>query len=197
LPNLAYIGGGGELAYWMELKKMFEHYKVPYPLLVLRNSFLLVESNTVKRIEKLPFDVTDFFKSKQQLLETLLLSSGTKSYEFSKELQQLDEFYDSVASKAETSDSTLKLHVAALKKQALNKLEGLAKKVKRKEKQRLELENKWIDEIRNELFPGGSLQERHESVLYYYAKYGNELLDLLYEHSLSLQNKFTCLQMKD
>lgn len=134
LPNLAYIGGGGELAYWMELKKMFEHYKVPYPLLVLRNSFLLVESNTVKRIEKLPFDITVFFKSKQQLLETLLLSSASKTYEFSNELKQLNEFYDAVASKVEASDTTLKIHVSALKKQALNKLEGLAKKVKRKEK---------------------------------------------------------------
>src|SRR4030095_581379 len=33
LPNIAFIGGGGELAYWLQLKGLFDHYKVPYPVL--------------------------------------------------------------------------------------------------------------------------------------------------------------------
>jgi uncharacterized protein YllA (UPF0747 family) len=36
LPNLAFIGGGGETAYWLQLKDLFDHYKVPFPMLVLR-----------------------------------------------------------------------------------------------------------------------------------------------------------------
>jgi uncharacterized protein YllA (UPF0747 family) len=39
LPNLAFIGGGGETAYWLQLKDLFKYYKVPFPMLVLRNSF--------------------------------------------------------------------------------------------------------------------------------------------------------------
>lgn len=45
LPNIAFIGGGGELAYWLELKDLFKYYNVPFPVLLLRNSFLLVEKN--------------------------------------------------------------------------------------------------------------------------------------------------------
>src|SRR5262249_10800100 len=41
LPNVAFIGGGGELAYWLQYGELFAHYKVPFPVLVLRNSFLL------------------------------------------------------------------------------------------------------------------------------------------------------------
>ena len=32
LPNLGYIGGGGELAYWFQLKSFFESQKIPFPL---------------------------------------------------------------------------------------------------------------------------------------------------------------------
>ncbi|MDE3253540.1 MAG: bacillithiol biosynthesis cysteine-adding enzyme BshC, partial [Bacteroidota bacterium] len=42
LPNIAFIGGGGELAYWLELKNVFAAVGIPYPVLMLRNSFLLV-----------------------------------------------------------------------------------------------------------------------------------------------------------
>ena len=61
LPNVAFIGGGGELAYWLELRDLFTHYKVPYPVLVLRNSFLLVGRKWVDKIVRLGLSVTDFF----------------------------------------------------------------------------------------------------------------------------------------
>jgi len=44
LPDIAFIGGGGELAYWLELKSLFDHYQVPFPMLVLRNSFVILEA---------------------------------------------------------------------------------------------------------------------------------------------------------
>src|SRR5690606_24662388 len=37
LPNLAYIGGSGEIAYWLQLKDYFESRKVLFPLLIVRN----------------------------------------------------------------------------------------------------------------------------------------------------------------
>jgi len=49
LPNLCYIGGGGELAYWLELKKVFEVHNTPFPMLLLRNSVLLATENKIKK----------------------------------------------------------------------------------------------------------------------------------------------------
>jgi bacillithiol biosynthesis cysteine-adding enzyme BshC len=43
LPDVAWIGGGGELAYWLQLKDLFNNYSVPYPVLILRNSFLIID----------------------------------------------------------------------------------------------------------------------------------------------------------
>src|SRR5205085_2094949 len=42
LPDVAFIGGGGELAYWLELKDLFVHYNIPFPVLILRNSFAII-----------------------------------------------------------------------------------------------------------------------------------------------------------
>jgi bacillithiol biosynthesis cysteine-adding enzyme BshC len=37
LPNIAYVGGPAEIAYWLEYKKMFESNKVFFPVLIPRN----------------------------------------------------------------------------------------------------------------------------------------------------------------
>ncbi len=42
LPNIAYIGGGAEVVYWLELKSNFDYYKVDFPMLILRNSGLVI-----------------------------------------------------------------------------------------------------------------------------------------------------------
>ncbi len=62
LPNIAFIGGGGEVAYWLELKKVFEACAVPFPVLVLRNSFLVINAQQNEKLKKLNFSVEDFFK---------------------------------------------------------------------------------------------------------------------------------------
>ena len=52
LPNLCYVGGGGELAYWFQLKDYFKSVEVTFPILLLRNSLLLVPSKNFKEIRK-------------------------------------------------------------------------------------------------------------------------------------------------
>jgi len=51
LPNLCYIGGGGEIAYWLELKSMFDAAKITFPILLIRNSALLVNEKQVKKLK--------------------------------------------------------------------------------------------------------------------------------------------------
>src|SRR5690606_19527220 len=41
LPNLCYIGGGGEIAYWLQLKSFFDKIKITFPILLIRNSVLI------------------------------------------------------------------------------------------------------------------------------------------------------------
>jgi bacillithiol biosynthesis cysteine-adding enzyme BshC len=56
LPNLCYIGGGGEIAYWLQLQSSFEANKVTFPILLVRNSVLLATEKQIKKSRKIkPF----------------------------------------------------------------------------------------------------------------------------------------------
>ena len=55
LPNLAYIGGGAELSYWMQLKTAFESENIAFPILVLRNSVIITTPSYVDKINHLGF----------------------------------------------------------------------------------------------------------------------------------------------
>ena len=60
LPNLAYVGGGAELSYWMQLKTVFESEHVLFPILVLRNSVMLTTPSQIDKINHLGFLLEDF-----------------------------------------------------------------------------------------------------------------------------------------
>src|SRR6185437_9352493 len=62
LPNLAYIGGGAEVVYWLELKANFDHYGVDFPILILRNSGMLVPKEAAAHIKNTGFTTADIFR---------------------------------------------------------------------------------------------------------------------------------------
>ncbi|MEO6538579.1 MAG: bacillithiol biosynthesis cysteine-adding enzyme BshC, partial [Ferruginibacter sp.] len=72
LPNIAFIGGGGELAYWLELKKVFEVAEVPYPVLILRNSFTVINKKTANKIADLRLDPAAFFEKENELINSFV-----------------------------------------------------------------------------------------------------------------------------
>ncbi|WP_396138802.1 bacillithiol biosynthesis cysteine-adding enzyme BshC, partial [Flavobacterium sp.] len=76
LPNLCYIGGGGEIAYWLELQSNFEANNVTFPMLLVRNSVLLATEKQVMKLDKLGLSWNEIFMS-QELL------SNKKAKEFS------------------------------------------------------------------------------------------------------------------
>ena len=51
LPNIATIGGGAEVAYWLQLKSSFQQEKIPFPILVLRNSAMLITDKQMQKIK--------------------------------------------------------------------------------------------------------------------------------------------------
>ena len=55
LPNIATIGGGAEVAYWLQLKSMFDAQNVVFPMLVIRKSYLSVK-NLEKKISLIESD---------------------------------------------------------------------------------------------------------------------------------------------
>ncbi len=194
LPNIAFVGGGGETAYWLELKALFRHYKVPFPVLILRNSFLLIRKKWNAKMEKTGLPFSDFFKSGQQLIEEYIKQHSTRQLSLNKEIVALRSVYESIKNISGVVDKTLEDHVEKLQSQNLKKLNELEKKILRAEKKNHQEVYKRIEDIRNELFPMGNLQERIESFIPWYSDYGREFLELILRHSLTLEQQFVTLE---
>lgn len=194
LPNIAFIGGGGELAYWLQLKELFDHYKVPFPALVLRNSFLVVEKKWQELIAKLGYTTEDFFQTEQELLNKLVARDSKNETKLNGALTEVAELYDVFKKQASAVDATLEKHVEALRTQALYRLEQLEKKMLRAEKRKFADQQRQIHSIKAHLFAANGLQERRDNLCYYYAKWGKDFIEKLYNHSFSFEQEFVILQ---
>ncbi len=193
LPNLVYIGGGGEIAYWLQLKDLFEFYKIPYPVLLLRNSFLIVERKWQEKISKLGFTIEDFFLPEQELMNRLVARETKNEIKLNGNFTEADNLYESLKKQAVAIDSTLGKHVEALKTQSLYRLQELEKKMLRAEKRKFTDQQRQIHAIKENLFPKNGLQERIDNFMYYYAKWGKDFIRQLYQHSLNLEEEFVIL----
>ncbi|MEJ7738176.1 MAG: bacillithiol biosynthesis cysteine-adding enzyme BshC [Chitinophagaceae bacterium] len=194
LPNIAFIGGGGEMAYWLELKELFSQYAVPFPVLILRNSFLFVEKKWKEKVKKLGFSIPDLFKDERLLLDELVRRNSSVRLDLDTEITELDGLFLRVKQVAGNADITLQQHVEALKTGAKKQLNNLEKKMVRAEKRKYDDQQRQIHNIKNKLFPRNGLQERIDNFMPYYAQYGKDFIRMLYEHSPALEQKFVVLE---
>lgn len=193
LPNIAFIGGGGETAYWLELKSLFAHYGVDFPVLVLRNSFLLVERPWKEKLEKAGVTVTDIFRPEEELMNELVKRQSQHSLSLEQEIAEANQYYEKLKMLSGAIDPTLVQHVEALQAKAVEPLRELEKKLLKAEKRKFKDQQRQIHAIKSALFPLDGLQERIDNFMPWYAGRGKKFIADLYEHSLALEQEFVIL----
>ncbi|WP_018612798.1 bacillithiol biosynthesis cysteine-adding enzyme BshC [Segetibacter koreensis] len=190
LPNIAFIGGGGEVAYWLELKSVFEACGVPFPMLIVRNSFLLINPLQEEACKKLGFEIIDLFKPSEQLINALVKRETHLQLSLTNEKKELNSFYKNIKEVTAKIDITLAEHTKALHVKALEKIDALEKKMLRSEKRKFEAQQRQIDKLRQQLFPGNGLQERTDNFSPFFVIYGKKWLTDIFEASLSVEQQF-------
>lgn len=194
LPDIAFIGGGGELAYWLELKEIFDHYQVPFPLLLLRNSVLWVDEKSVRRLQKVDLEPKDLFTDTEILISEFVKKHSMDELVLKDEYQKIEAVYRELEKKATRIDVTLKASVGAERKKALCSVGKLEHKFLRAEKKKFEWQTTLIREVKQKLFPRNNLQERVENILPFYSVYGPDFIDTLYRELNPLNPGFTLIQ---
>jgi bacillithiol biosynthesis cysteine-adding enzyme BshC len=193
LPNLAFIGGGGELAYWLELKEVFRQANVPYPVLLLRNSFLLVNAQQHKLIEKLGLENHDMFSDEHEMMRKIVSVNTSNSYGLNGQFESFESLYDKLQQQATAIDASLRDHVLSLKTKALKKLTELEKKMLRAEKRKFPEQQQQIKKLKSVLFPGDSLQERTENFSGFYAILSKNFFGDILSYSKGLEQQFAVI----
>lgn len=181
LPNLAYIGGGGELAYWIERKSQFAHFDLNFPMLIRRDSCLWVEGSVTKRIHKLGLELSDFFKEETVLIKEYVTAAAENEFKLGKEKGQLMQIFKGIEEKAKAIDPTLRSAIAAEAKNQLKSLEKIEDRMRRTEKQKHDIAIGQIKTVLDKLFPQGSMQERKINFLNFYFRDPDNYLSNLME----------------
>jgi bacillithiol biosynthesis cysteine-adding enzyme BshC len=193
LPNLAYIGGGGELAYWFELKSNFDYYQVDFPILILRNSGLIVPKQTADKINKMGFKTADVFKSVQDLKTKWIKQNSQNDLSLKEEWREMQCVFAKLKLRSFKIDPTLAPSTEAIQARLKHAIDNLERKIVKAEKRNYDTRLTQIDHIKADLFPGGGLQERNENFGLFYVKFGQQLIDDLIEKFEPLAFKFTVL----
>jgi bacillithiol biosynthesis cysteine-adding enzyme BshC len=194
LPGVVFVGGGGELAYWMELKNVFHQVGVHYPLLQLRNSFLLMSQKQAEQWTSMQFEEQDLFKPILDLEIDYVKKHTNSILDLKDQLNQLSNLYINIKNQAVQVDATLGAHAENLAQQSKAKLLELEKKMVRAERRKQAVAIQRIHRIKKELFPQDNLQEREAHFSKWVGQYDLSWIDIIMEHSKGLESRFSIIK---
>jgi uncharacterized protein YllA (UPF0747 family) len=164
-------------------------------MILLRNSFMLVDSDTAAGIRSLGFELNDMFKTEKELSEIIVRKRTLLKIELAHEKDRLTSLYNDISGFASAVDKSLSGHVSALGTQAIKKIENLEKKMMRAEKRKFDEDLRRLLKMRDRIFPNGILQERVDNFLPYYAMMGKDFFSILYSNSGCFEQMFCTLEL--
>jgi bacillithiol biosynthesis cysteine-adding enzyme BshC len=200
LPNLAYVGGPGELAYWLQLKDVFaffsleiEHLQMPMLLPRFFGSILL--KSQTEKIQKLQVSFADLWQETDLLRKKYVATHTRNDISLQTEKQQLQTIFEQIKAKAIALDKSLEASVAAEYQKTLKSIEHLEKRFEKAEERNLQTQITQLLNLKEKLFPEGSLQERKDNFLNFYLNYPSFLEDL-HAHIQPFEFGFRVMELK-
>jgi bacillithiol biosynthesis cysteine-adding enzyme BshC len=190
LPNLCYIGGGGEIAYWLELQSFFNAAKVSFPMVLVRNSVVLATEKQIKKADALDLSWTDLFSKQTDLVNQKTKALSEIDLDLSNVKEQLKKQFEALYTIASQTDNSF---IGALKAQEIKQIKGiehLEKRLLKAQKRKLADVLERIVQLQNELFPNQSLQERQTNFSEFYIENGEALIPILIEKLQPLEQRF-------
>lgn len=190
LPNLCYIGGGGEIAYWLELKSFFASAKVTFPMLLIRNSALLATQKQSQKADKLNLTWANLFSKQENLKNNFTQKLSDFPIDLTEQKETLLKQFEYLMQLANQTDKSFTGAVKAQEVKQIKGLENLEKRLLKAQKRKFQDELQRITELQNELFPNQSLQERQANFSEFYIENGEKLIPLLMNQLKPLEQNF-------
>ncbi len=194
LPDVAFIGGGAEVAYWMQLKTLFSHYDVFFPSIHLRQSVLWSNEVHTRLRKQLELSINDLFKDEGTLIATYVAGHTQNEWQTGSEAASLEQLFRDLKQKAMKVDPTLKGAADAALAKMKRQLDILEKKMLKAEKKKMSTQVARISKLKTGLFPNKSLQERVENFMEYYLQYGPAFFDTIKDGTDALNPRFLIIE---
>ncbi|WP_200975499.1 bacillithiol biosynthesis cysteine-adding enzyme BshC [Echinicola sp. 20G] len=193
LPNIAYLGGPAEVAYWLQLKLVFDHYQTDYPMVMPRNFAMIKGKNASRKAEALGLSNKQLFVPYESWKKEYVKNNAQSDLSLEKEKEALSAIFEEMGMAAAEVDPTLKNSAEAAKTRALKVIEHFGKKLRRGEERNLETDLQRMKSLKEILFPGGTPQERKSNFLEFYLK-DEQFIEKLYTHFDPLDFNYIILE---
>jgi bacillithiol biosynthesis cysteine-adding enzyme BshC len=182
-PTAFYIAGPSEISYFAQIKPLYELYDITQPIIYPRSSLTILENSIANSLEKHSIDLNDIFIDVEHV-KKLIINSVEES--------SVDEMFDDISNKIESSFDQLKEKLLDLDKtiadssnryrdKILNTVSELKSKAEKAQQKKYEVTLRQIDRAAVHLFPNSNLQEREINYVHFANKYGEEFLKRVFE----------------
>ncbi len=191
LPNICYIGGSGEIAYWLQLKAFFDAQNVLFPILSVRNSLLFLKKKQHSKLEKLDISYEELFLPLYELVNRNIQHHSEVKVDFKSYENQLEKIFDELETKAVQTDISFSKMVLAQRTKQLKGLEKMKKRLLKAEKRKQSERVERIEKLYAEIFPNGNLQERIQNFSEFWLEYGTQFTEEIYSEIQPIEFHFT------
>lgn len=179
LPNLAYLGGPAEVVYWLQLKGIFDHFQIPFPVLLPRNFALILDQPIQAKIQKLGWSQEDLFQDFDTWKRNFVKNEAILDINLERQKEAIAEIYQQAGSEATKLDGSLARSFEAGRVRSLKILDQMSVKLRKAEERRLQTQVMRAEEIQEFTLPGGSPQERVVNMMQFYLSHPDLISDLL------------------
>lgn len=187
LPNIAFVGGPGEVAYWLQLKDVFDYHQVKQPLILLRDMAVVMSQNHLAKLEDWNISIEDLFTHYDEIAKEFVANESSNDLSLSDQTEAIKKVFEDIKTKALEIDKNMGRSVEAEQQKVFNSISNLENKLIRAEKRNFEQQLKQLENIQSKLLPNDTLQERHDNFIPLYLKHQESYFEDLLQSFNPLQ----------
>jgi bacillithiol synthase len=182
-PTVCYVAGPNELAYLGQLRGVYEHFRVPMPLMYPRASATLLDASAVRFLNKYRLPLEALQAQDEAALNDLLKTQIPPVVEdsFTDASQTIETQMARVIQAIPALDPTLEGAARSTLGRMQHDLQSLHGKIIQAAKRRDETLRRQFIHARAQAFPAGHAQERTIGFVSFLNQYGSALLERLDE----------------
>ena len=180
-PTLAHVGGPHEIAYYAQLRGVFDHFDIPMPFLLPRASLTLVEGRIERLVKKHDLTFPRLHEDPERVVRQVLRRSLPRSFVAKQQrvVRTVLKSFEELKVLVSTLDPTLTPRVGRGEGLVKKQMEDMERLLLRSLKRRNQEIRTQVLRVLTHLLPHGELQERVYGFMPYLCRHGLPLLDLI------------------
>lgn len=182
-PTAFYIAGPSEIAYFAQIKPLYDIYNITQPMIYPRSSATILENSISNSLEKYSLTINDIFFDINAVKKRIINSIEESSVDeiFSGIENQIEVTFDQLKEKLLDVDKTIADSSNRYRDKILGNINELKSKAEKAQQKKYEVTLRQIDRAAIHLFPNSNLQEREINFVFYANKYGEEFLKKIFD----------------